>query len=38
VGTGAVRKAFIGIVHPDVEFDLESITGYKSVSTTAQMA
>lgn len=32
VGTGAVRKAFIGIVHPDVEFDLESITGYRSVS------
>jgi N4-gp56 family major capsid protein len=32
VGTGPVRKAFIGIVHPDVEYDLETITGYKSVS------
>jgi len=32
VGTGAVRKAFIGIVHPDVEYDLENITGYRSVS------
>ena len=32
VGTSSVRKSFIGIVHPDVEYDLESITGYKSVS------
>ena len=32
IGTSSVRKSFIGIVHPDVEFDLESITGYKSVS------
>ena len=32
VGTGAIRKAFIGIVHPDVEFDLEGITGYRAVS------
>ena len=32
IGTSSVRKAFIGIVHPDVEFDLEAITGYKSVS------
>jgi N4-gp56 family major capsid protein len=32
VGTGSVRKSFIGIVHPDVEYDLEQITGYKSVS------
>lgn len=32
VGTGSVRKAFIAIVHPDTEFDLESISGYKSVS------
>jgi N4-gp56 family major capsid protein len=32
VGTAAMRKAFVGIVHPDVEFDLESITGYKPVS------
>ena len=32
VGTGAVRKAFVGIVHPDVEFGLESLTGFKPVS------
>lgn len=32
VGTGSIRKAFVALVHPDVEFDLEAITGYKSVS------
>jgi len=32
VGTGAIRKAFVAIVHPDVEYDLESITGFKAVS------
>lgn len=32
VGTGSVRKAFVAIVHPDVEFDLENIAGYRSVS------
>jgi len=32
VGTGAIRKAFIGIVHPDVEFDLEQIVGFRAVS------
>ena len=32
VGTGAIRKAYIGIVHPDVEFDLETITGFRAVS------
>lgn len=32
IGTGSVRKSFIALVHPDVEFDLESITGYRSVS------
>lgn len=32
IGTSSVRKAFIALVHPDVEYDLESITGYKSVS------
>lgn len=32
IGTSSVRKSFIGIVHPDVEYDLEQITGYKSVS------
>lgn len=32
VGTGAIRKAYIGIVHPDVEFDLEQISGFRAVS------
>ncbi len=32
IGTGSVRKSFIALVHPDVEYDLESITGYRSVS------
>ena len=32
VGTGAVRKAYIAVVHPDVEFDLEQITGFRAVS------
>jgi N4-gp56 family major capsid protein len=38
VGTGPVRKAFIGLVHPDVEYDLENITGYKSVSEYGSQA
>lgn len=32
VGTGAIRKAFIGVVHPDTEFDLESLAGFRPVS------
>lgn len=32
VGTGAIRKAYIALVHPDVEFDLETITGFRAVS------
>ena len=32
IGTASVRKGFIALVHPDVEFDLEQITGYRSVS------
>lgn len=32
VGTGAIRKAYVCIVHPDVEFDIESLTGFKPVS------
>jgi N4-gp56 family major capsid protein len=32
VGTGAIRKAFIALVHPDVEYDLEQITGFRAVS------
>lgn len=37
VGTGAVRKAYIGIVHPDVEYDLEQISGYRAVSDYGSM-
>lgn len=32
VGTSPIRKSYIAIVHPDVEYDLESITGFKPVS------
>lgn len=32
VGTGAIRKAYIALVHPDVEYDLEQIAGYRAVS------
>ncbi len=32
VGTGAVRPSYIAIVHPDTEYDLEGLSGYKSVS------
>ena len=32
VGTGAIRKAFVMLIHPDVEFDVESIVGFKAVS------
>lgn len=32
VGSGSVRKAFIALAHPDVEFDLEQIAGYRAVS------
>ena len=32
VGTGSVRKSFIALVHPDVEFDLENMVGYRSIS------
>lgn len=32
VGTGAIRKAYVAVIHPDVEFDVESLTGFKPVS------
>ena len=32
VGTGAIRKAFVMVIHPDVEYDIEAITGFKPVS------
>lgn len=39
VGTNPIRKAFVGIVHPDVEYDLESITGFLPVhSYPSQMS
>ena len=35
VGTTPVRAAYMGIVHPDVVYDMESITGYKSTAEYA---
>lgn len=32
VGTGAIRKAYVCLIHPDVEFDVEGLTGFKPVS------
>lgn len=32
IGTSSVRPSYVAIVHPDVQYDLESVTGYKSVS------
>lgn len=32
VGTSPIRAAYIGIIHPDTEAVLESLTGYKPVS------
>jgi N4-gp56 family major capsid protein len=37
VGTAAVRKAFIAVVPPDVEFDMETMLGYRSVSDYGSM-
>lgn len=35
IATAAVRKGFIGLVHPDIEYVLEQITGYRAVSDYA---
>lgn len=35
IATAAVRKGFIGLVHPDIEYVLESISGYRAVSDYA---
>jgi len=35
VGTTPIRKAYVGIVHPDTEATLETITGYKPASEYA---
>lgn len=32
IGTSSVRPSYVMIVHPDVEYDLEGITGYKAIS------
>ena len=32
VGTGAVRKSFVAVCHPDTEYDLEGLTGFRAVS------
>jgi len=35
VGTEPVRAAYMAIVHPDVVYDLESVTGYKNTAEYA---
>lgn len=35
VGTSPVRASYMSIVHPDVVYDLESVTGYKNVAEYA---
>lgn len=35
VGTSPIRPAYWAIVHPDVKFTLENLTGYESVETYA---
>ena len=35
VGTSPVRAGYMAIVHPDVVYDLENVTGYKNVSEYA---
>jgi len=35
VGTSPIRASYMSIVHPDVVYDLESISGYKNVSEYA---
>ena len=35
VGTTPVRAAYMAIVHPDVVYDLENVSGYKNVSEYA---
>ena len=35
VGTSPVRAAYMSIVHPDVVYDLESVSGYKNASEYA---
>lgn len=32
IGTGSVRQSYISLVHPDVQYDLESLTGYRALS------
>jgi len=37
VGTAPIRPAFIAFVHPDLQMDLEAISGYKPVSEYGTM-
>lgn len=32
VGTSGIRPSYVGIIHTDVEYDLEQVQGYKSIS------
>ena len=38
ISTQAVRKSYIAIIHPDVEYDLESVTGYLPVSSYGEQS
>ena len=35
VGTSPIRAAYMGIIHPDVTYDLEGISGYKNTAEYA---
>ena len=37
VGTSPVRSAYMSIVHPDVVYDLEGVSGYKNVADYAAL-
>ena len=32
IGTSSVRPSYVALIHPNVEYDLESVPGYKSIS------
>ena len=32
IGTSSVRPSYVALIHPDVEFDLEQVPGYKAIS------
>lgn len=37
VGTTPIRAGFVGFVHPDIQTDLEAVTGYKPVAEYSQV-